>query len=635
MRKALFICIIIMLAMMSCTERKFNNPAEPDVILENLVPPENLQINVVDEDVLELTWEDKCDVEDSFQIFRKVGNKEYTLIKTVPANSNIWLDNSVELGNTYSYRIYTANENYRSLNAIESSFVYTLYPPTNLKIEALDDNSIKLSWENSNHFAEGYKIDKRLGNDEWQENFASVSSNINSWDYEISETDNSAITWRVKSCYKSLHSGNSNELSLKVANPTFSEKSGNYSEAFDLTLDCVSHKAQIRYTTDGSPPVSSSPLYNQAIQVNRNLNIQARAFKNGWHNSDIVAANYSFKVATPTFNLDEGSYHTPQSVIISCTTPLAQIHYSTDGSTPTSFSAIYDGPIQIDTAITLKAKAFKNGWTDSETVSCNYVIVPAGVVYVPGGTFTMGNTRGGGNSNELPTHSVTLNPFFIGKHQVTQGEYQAIMGINPAHSYGEGSNYPVYNISWYDAIKYCNLRSIHEELTPVYSIGGSTNPGDWGTVPSLNNATWNAVTCNWNADGYRLLTEAEWEYAARGAADNPDYLYSGSDIIGEVAWYDYNSDNTTNPVGLRVANGLGIYDMSGNVSEWCWDWHDSSYYSYSPSENPTGPSDGLNRMLRGGSWYNTSNNNRVSYRNCSIPNLRYNTIGLRICRAIN
>ena len=259
-------------------------------------------------------------------------------------------------------------------------------------------------------------------------------------------------------------------------------------------------------------------------------------------------------------------------------------------------------------------------------------------VLVEGGTFTMGDTRGEGFSDELPTHSVTLNSFYIGKYEVTQAEYAQYM--QPSSSWssddGLGANYPAYYVSWYAILKYCNLRSMAEGLTPVYSISGSTDPAIWGNVPtSSNNATWDAAICNWNANGYRLPTEAEWEYAARGATNTPDYLYSGSDDINTVAWYDgNNSPYGSKPFGTKAPNGLGLYDMSGNVWEWCWDWYGSSYYSSSPSSNPTGPASGSNRVLRGGGWGNGAYYCRVALRYYNAPYSSYYNIGFRLCRAV-
>lgn len=261
--------------------------------------------------------------------------------------------------------------------------------------------------------------------------------------------------------------------------------------------------------------------------------------------------------------------------------------------------------------------------------------VPGGFVLVPDGTFTMGRATGTGDSDELPTHSVTLSSFYIGKYEVTQSEYQAIMGSNPAHNYGVGTNYPVYFVKWYSVIKYCNLRSMNEGLTPVYTISGSTNPANWGSVPTSNNSTWNAAICNWAANGYRLPTEAEWEYAARGATNDPDYLYSGSDDINAVAWYEgNNSSSGCKPVGNKAPNALGIYDMSGNLFEWCWDWYGSSYYSSSTSTNPTGPANGSGRIQRGGAWFYVASGCRVADRSITFSPSGGNAwVGFRLCRA--
>ena len=291
---------------------------------------------------------------------------------------------------------------------------------------------------------------------------------------------------------------------------------------------------------------------------------------------------------------------------------------------------------------TIKAKGFKDGWTPSATASETYTISapppPVQMIYVPGGTFTMGDTRGQGDPDELPTHTVTLNSFYIGKFEVTQGEYSQYMP-NPGwtSNCGLGYNYPAYNVSWYTVLKYCNLRSMAEGLTPCYTINGSTDPDDWGAVPTDYNDAWDAAICDWNASGYRLPTEAEWEYAARGATNNPDYLYSGSDNIDAVAWYR-TSEHFANPiriVGQKSRNGIGTYDMSGNVREWCWDWYSSSYYSSSPQDNPTGPASGSSRLIRGGWSDDYGSLCRVASRESRIPFVSYISYGFRLCRAAN
>ncbi len=335
-------------------------------------------------------------------------------------------------------------------------------------------------------------------------------------------------------------------------------------------------------------------------------------------------------VATPVFDPPGGTCFAAQEVSISCATDGATIHYTVDGSEPDQGSEIYTSPINMSTDTILKAKAFKDGWMASGTAEAEYVInqAPSGFVYVPGGTFTMGG------NGQLPVHSVNLNGFYIGNLEVTQGEWQALMGTNPAHSYGVGANYPVYYISWYAILKYCNLRSMEEGLTPVYSISGSTDPAHWGAVPTTESTIWNAAVYSLTANGYRLPTEAEWEYAARGATNIPDYLYSGSDDIAVVSWYaGNNSPNGSKQVGGKVPNGLGIHDMSGNVWEWVWDRYGS--YSADLQDNPTGPTNGFSRVYRGGGWDDPAGNCMVTTRT-GVTEAGYGmTIGFRLCRSVD
>ena len=215
------------------------------------------------------------------------------------------------------------------------------------------------------------------------------------------------------------------------------------------------------------------------------------------------------------------------------------------------------------------------------------------MVYVKGGTFTMGATAEQGsdvNDIEKPTHSVTLSDFYIGKYEVTQAQWKAIMGTTP--SYFKGDNLPVEQVSWNDIQEF---------------------------IQKLNAQT---------GKRFRLPTEAEWEYAARGGNKSKGYKYSGSNNVDEVAWYGDNSSNTIHPVGQKSPNELGIYDMSGNVYEWCQDWW--GIYSSSPQTNPTGPSSGSYRVLRGGSWRYNARSCRVSYRDYDTPDSRNFNYGFRL-----
>lgn len=242
----------------------------------------------------------------------------------------------------------------------------------------------------------------------------------------------------------------------------------------------------------------------------------------------------------------------------------------------------------------------RNGWLKRVNPSITISNISYKMVFVEGGTYTMGATaeQVGYGSDERPTHSVTLHDFYIGQTEVTQGLWQAVMGYTPTNggnswssSNGLGSNYPAYYVSWDDCKQF---------------------------ISKLNQLT---------SKQFRLPTEAEWEYAARGGMSSLGYLYSGSNNIGDVAWYTSNSGNTTHPVATKAPNELGLYDMSGNVWEWCEDLYGT--YSSSVQTNPTGPTSGSYRVSRGGSWYYFAPGCRVAYRYANTPS-NLNGLGLRL-----
>ena len=226
-------------------------------------------------------------------------------------------------------------------------------------------------------------------------------------------------------------------------------------------------------------------------------------------------------------------------------------------------------------------------------------------VYVTGATFDSSQTLCDGDSDRqsavfIGGQEITINSLYVCDHEVTQGEYEKYCcytydnTYKPSENGGLGSDYPVYFVNWYDAIVYCNLRSIAEGLTPCYSLGGSTTTTDWEGIKTVteggntkyacsftgSTASWNNIECDWNANGYRLPTSAEWEYAARGGnlTSTGQTIYCGTngtddDPLGNYAWYQENSGGKTHPVKGKLPNALNLYDMTGNVSELCWDWH--------------------------------------------------------------
>ena len=243
------------------------------------------------------------------------------------------------------------------------------------------------------------------------------------------------------------------------------------------------------------------------------------------------------------------------------------------------------------------------------------------LIHIEGGTFRMGGLM---HKDEKPIHTVTIDSFCLAKYPVTQKLWYEVMGTTIEKQrdlvnetwliLGKGDDYPMYYVNWYEAVDFCNRLSRLEGLTPVYSGSGDD------------------ITCNWEADGYRLPSEAEWEYAARGAGSiSIEYDYSGSNDVDAVAWYSGNSAGETHPVGQKEPNILGLYDMSGNIWEWCWDWHES-YYEGPTRINPKGALEGSYKVWRGGSWSSIIRDVRSSFRSYNIPIGRGNSVGFRVAR---
>ena len=227
------------------------------------------------------------------------------------------------------------------------------------------------------------------------------------------------------------------------------------------------------------------------------------------------------------------------------------------------------------------------------------------MIWVEGGEFMMGCTSEQGNDcddDEKNVRRVTVDGFYIGMLEVTQSQWEKVMGTNIYqqknktsynNTYGVGPEYPMYYVNWEEAMEFCRL---------------------------LSNKT---------GKTYTLPTEAQWEYAARGGKKADGTKYAGCNMIDAVAWYTDNSRGSTHPCGTKRANALGIYDMSGNVCEWCKDWYSSSYTSYD-TNNPTGPSSGSYRVNRGGNRFNSAAGCRVAHRSYNSPGYCYYCLGFRV-----
>jgi formylglycine-generating enzyme required for sulfatase activity len=512
----------------------------------------------------------------------------------------------------------------------------TLAAPSNLLIEQTSVTSCKLTWTDNATNEHGFRIDRKKDDEAWQMGYAEVAENVtelieenleatSTYSYKVcgcadenstetiegtihmefpAPTNLQIVQTSVTSCKLTWEDNSIGEEGFRIDRKKDNEAwQVGYAEVGANVTDLVEENLEITSTYSYKVFGFADVISTETTEVMINMDFPAPTnliytFENvTWPNAD-VRMNWDYTMA----GIDGFKVKKNGTLL--------------DAILPAGTTEWIDYGANIGTGVSYEVAAF---FQDTMSAYSNEVSfqISDDLIFVQGGSFEMGDHFNEGSTAELPVHTVTLDNFFIAEHEVTQGEYEAVVGSNPAHSYGVGDDYPVYYVSWYDAVTFCNLKSQQEGLTPCYNLT------DW--------------SCDFSANGYRLPTEAEWEYAARGGINwTDDYRYSGcheESELGDYAWYSSNSSIQTHEVGTKLPNQLGIYDMSGNVWEWCNDWYDANYYSNSPGNNPQGAAASSYRVLRGGSWFNFEGYCRAANRSNFNPgSSNFGPGGFRILR---
>ena len=370
---------------------------------------------------------------------------------------------------------------------------------------------------------------------------------------------------------------------------------------------------------DPEPKVETQWLYGK-LEIESN--VDATLYLNGAEQSEILAgqrSNFELGVGDYTVELRTAS-STQKKLATVRVDKLDRLSFEFDKSaaalnTPKKASQKQSTGPKVDTARTTPPKEF---------------------IRVGGGSFKRGCEQGYQDSK--PVRDITVNSFYIYAREVTQRQWKEVMPNNP--SAFPNDDKPVDSVSWFDAVDYCNRRSRKEGLNPCYVIDKAGSDGIGQNAEDQSD--WK-VSVNWNANGYRLPTELEWEYAARGGNQSRQSDYSGVGDLSQQAWHSQNSaalgkdhpDYGTHPVGTKDPNELGLYDMSGNVCEWVWDWYDAGYYAKASSVDPRGPASGTEKVLRGGSWLDYGPVScHVAYRYSAKPMVSFQTFGFRVARSM-
>lgn len=571
--------LLITIISITCKNHTYNNPVDASVALTG---PTGLEVVSITETAVDLKW--KMPAPDPeypnasilLLIERSTDGTNYSVVDSADVNMTVKSIRGVYYADVqYSFRIKAKIEDRFSQSSNVVTTKYDFPAPSSCTIASMNETSALIRWVDNSAIETGFVIEQSSDRTNYTL-IDSVGPDITSKSvagrYEVGGTYSFRV--KAKSMYNMTAYSNIALKTFTLNNPP--AMPGNPSPA------------------DAATGVSNSPVLS-------------------WSCSDTDGDALTYDVFFGTASNPTTQIATGQSA-------------TTLSRTGLSLNTTYYW--RVDAKDSKGATTTGTVWSFTTTKVIDLLMVA-----VAGGTFQMGSTTG--NSNEQPVHSVTVGSFAIDKFEITYEKWTEVRNWALTHGYAStdiavgrngyspvGSNNPVTEVNWFDILKWCNARSEKDGLNPVYYTNSSMSTvyrsGEIGLAD-------NAV--KWTANGYRLPTEAEWVFAARGGTKSNNYTYSGSNTIDIVGWYITNSGSTTHSVGQKAANELGIYDMSGNAWEWCWDWYGA--YSGTAQTDPKGAGSGTYRVLRGGSFSGGDFSCRSAYRFDYDPNVRYYSFGFR------
>ena len=600
--------------------------------------PSNLTASAVADTAMTLGWKINSTFETGFLIERSSDGTNYTVVDSVGANVvTKSIAGKYLVGTTYYFRVRAKSAANYSGYSNTASTTLTFPAPSSLTVTSVSEISVGLQWIDNSAFENGFVIERSTDG----ASFAlvdSVSANVTTKLLPVVYLTTTTYSFRVRAKATNNYSLYSNTATATLA---FDSPSG-------LTLLSVTDTAiTLRWTdnstfetgfliersTDGvsfalvdsvdANVTTKSVAGVYQIGTTYSFRIRAKSAKNYSGYSNITTATITFpapsnllvtSISATSANLQWTDNSTFETGFI--------IERSTDGVsfavvdnvganvTTKSVAGVYVGNTTY--SFRVRAQSAYNVSAYSNIAAGSFFIRDASMVNVSGGTYQMGSNDANGGAS--PLHSVTLGSFYMDKTEITFEKWTDVLNWGFAHGYTdlpdgtngyEGTtNHPVINVNWYDVLKWCNARSEKDGLTPIYYTTNTLS-----TIYKTGQVDLEADAVKWTANGYRLPTEAEWEFAAQGGTKSHGYIYSGSNTTDDVAWYRSNSGYNTHAVSTRGANELGIYDMSGNAWEWCWDWYGA--YLSAGQTDPKGPTTGSDRVLRGGSFADVSSQCRV------------------------